>query len=112
MQDAYSFLSPDTTPTNKKETSILGKFDIEKLKEMLKNNKYRESIIKTLPERYLKNEITKNEMNELSRMGMMGNTNEIPYFEPPKEILTKKEIDLKRKYKYKTPTQTYTNYIY
>ena len=45
-------------------------------------------------------------------MGMMNNINEIPYFEPPKEILTKKEIDLKRKYKYKTPTQTYTNYIY
>ena len=51
-------------------------------------------------------------MNELSRMGMMNNTNEIPYFIPPKEILSKKEIDLKRKYKHKTPTQTYTNYIY
>ena len=37
--------------------------------------------------------------------------NEIPYFVPPKEILTKKEIDLKRKFK-KTPKQTYTNYIY
>ena len=51
-------------------------------------------------------------MNELTRLGTMEITNEIPYFEPPKEILSKKEIDLKRKYKYKTPTQTYTNYIY
>ena len=51
MQDAYSFLSPDTTPqiTNKKESSIPAKFDIEKIKEMLKNKKYRESIMKTLP---------------------------------------------------------------
>ena len=38
MQDAYSFISPDTTPqiTNKKESLIPAKFDIEKIKEMLK----------------------------------------------------------------------------
>ena len=37
MQDAYSFLSPDTIPqiTNKKESSIPAKFDIKKIKEML-----------------------------------------------------------------------------
>ena len=45
-------------------------------------------------------------------MGTMESTNEIPYFVPPKETLTKKEIDLKRKFEYKTATQTYTNYIY
>ena len=35
MQDAYSFFSPDTNPqiTNKKESSIPAKFDIEKLKK-------------------------------------------------------------------------------
>ena len=60
MQDAYSFILPDATPqkTNKK-SSIPAKFDIEKIKEMLKNKKYRESIMKTLPEHYLKNELTK-----------------------------------------------------
>ena len=38
MQDAYSSISPDTIPqiTNKKESSIPAKFDIEKIKEMLK----------------------------------------------------------------------------
>ena len=38
MQDAYSFISPDTIPqiTNKKESLIPAKFDIEKIKEMLK----------------------------------------------------------------------------
>ena len=114
MQDAYSFISPDTIPqiTNKKESSIPAKFDIEKIKEMLKNKKYRESIMKTLPEHYMKNELTKNELIELTRMGTTESTNEIPYFVPPKEILSKKEIELKRKFKYKTPTQTYTNYIY
>ena len=114
MQDAYSFLSPDIIPqiTNKKESTIPSKFDIEKIKEMLKNKKYRESIMKTLPEHYMKNELTKNELIELTRMGTTESTNEIPYFVPPKEILSKKEIELKRKFKYKTPTQTYTNYIY
>ena len=36
MQDAYSFISPHTTPQiiNKKESSIPAKFDIEKIKEM------------------------------------------------------------------------------
>ena len=99
MQDAYSFLSPDTNPqiTNKKESPIPAKCDIEKIKEMLKNKKYRESIMKTLPEHYVTNELTKNELIELTRMGTMESTNEIPYFVPPKEILTKKEIDLKYK---------------
>ena len=92
MQDAYSFLSPDIIPqiTNKKESTIPSKFDIEKIKEMLKNNKYRENIMKTLPEHYMKNEITKNELIELTRMGTTESTNEIPYFVPPKEILSKK----------------------
>ena len=38
MQDAYSFTSPDTIPqiTNKKESTIHAKFDIDKIKEMLK----------------------------------------------------------------------------
>ena len=51
--------------------------------------------MKTLPEHCMKNELTKNELIELTRMGTMESTNEIPYFVPPKEILTKKEIDLK-----------------
>ena len=61
MQDAYSFLSPDTIPkiTNKKEPSTPAKFDVDKIKEMLKNKKYRESIMKPLPEHYMKNELTK-----------------------------------------------------
>ena len=59
---------------------------------MLKNKKYRESIMKTLPEHYMKNELTKNELIELTRMGTMESTNEIPYFVPPKEILTKKSL--------------------
>ena len=73
QQDAYIFLSPDTTPQikNKKESSIPEKFDIEKIKEMVKNNRYRESIMKTLPEHYMKNELTKNELIELTRMGTM-----------------------------------------
>ena len=56
MQDAYGFISPDTTPQtrNKKESSIPAKFDIEKIKEMLKNKKYREIIMKTIPEHYMK----------------------------------------------------------
>ena len=68
--------------------------------------------MKTLPEHCVKKELTKNELIELTRMGTDESANEIPYFVPPKEILTKKEIDLKRKFTYKTPTQTYTNYIY
>ena len=38
MQDAYSFISPDTIPqiTNKKESSIPAKFDIEKIKRNVK----------------------------------------------------------------------------
>ena len=79
MQDAYSFISPDTTTqiTNKKESSKPAKFDIEKIKEMLKNKKYKESVMKTLPEHYMKNELTKNELIELTRMGTMESTNEI-----------------------------------
>ena len=93
MQDAYSFISPDTIPqiANKKESSIPSKIDIEKIKEMLKNKKYRESIMKTSPEHYLKNELTKKELIELTRMGALEGTNEIPYFVPPKGILTKKD---------------------
>ena len=44
---------------NKRESPIPAKFDIEKIKEMLKNKKYIESIMKTLPEHYMKNELTK-----------------------------------------------------
>ena len=33
---------------NKKESPIPAKFDIEKIKEMLKNKKYRERIIKNI----------------------------------------------------------------
>ena len=96
MQDAYSFLSPDTIPqiTNTKESTIPSKFDIEQIKEMLKNKKYRESIMKALPEHYMKNEFTKNELIELTRMGTTESTNEIPYFVPPKEMLTKKSFPL------------------
>ena len=49
--------------------------------------------MKTLPEHYMKNELTKNELIELTRMGTTESTNEIPYFEPPKEILTKKRLN-------------------
>ena len=48
--------------------------------------------MKTLPEHYMKNELTKNELIELTRMGTMESTNEIPYFVPPKEILTKNRL--------------------
>ena len=77
---------------NKKESPIPAKFDIEKVKEKLKNKKYRESIMKTLSGHYMKNESTKIELIELTRMGTMESTNEIPYFVPPKEILTKKRL--------------------
>ena len=59
---------------------------------MLKNKQYRESVMKTLPEHCMKNELTKNELIELTRMATMESTNGIPYFVPPKQILTKKRL--------------------
>ena len=48
QQDAYIFLSPDTTPQikNKKESSTPAKFDIEKIYE--ENIPYRENIYKKI----------------------------------------------------------------
>ena len=68
IDNAYADFLNDTKPqkdTKQEKT----KLDTEKVKELLKNKKYRESVMRTLPERYLKNEITKSELNELTAMG-------------------------------------------
>ena len=50
---------------------------MEKINEMIKNLKYRETRIKTLPEHYLKIELTKNELIEKTRIGTTESTNKI-----------------------------------
>ena len=101
-----------TQPLDVENILLHGNIDIDKIKELITNVKYRSETIKLLPSLYAKGIITKQQLDELTKMSAVHYKNETPYIKVPEETQTKKQIELKRKYKYKTPTQTYRNYIY